>query len=244
MKKAKKEFILTCQMCQALFVVNVKYLSLKRKFCNQTCAYKYNGQKSRTGEIKKCLNCDSDIYVQKYQITKYYCSTKCRAQYTSCQARVDTQCENGFCSNIFNKTKKSRKRFCGLKCLNIYRSQLASKMNIFKNTKPESQFKQILDDIGITYVFQKPIPWKHGWKKWYDFYIPDFNLLIEIDGIYWHGKNLIYDHLNTQQIQTRDNDILKNKLAINKGFNLERIWEDDITLQNTINLLKKYESKN
>lgn len=153
MKKARKEFILTCQMCLSPFIVNARWVSLKRKFCSLPCAYKYNGLKSQTGVVKKCLNCDSDMYVAPYQITKYYCSTKCRIQYTSNQARIDIQCENTFCSNIFNKTKKSPKRFCCIKCLNIYRSQLASKMNIFKNTKPELQFKQILDDIGITYIF-------------------------------------------------------------------------------------------
>lgn len=231
-------------MCQTPFSITQQYLLLKRKFCNRACSSKYSNCKRKTGIYKKCLNCDNIIYIANWEKNKICCSDLCRTQYTSLRSRIDVQCESEFCSNIFNKTKKNPKRFCSVKCLNIYRSQLASKLNVFKNTKPEILFKEILNEIGISYVFQKPIPWKRGWKKWYDFYIPEFNLLIEVDGIYWHGKNLIYDHLNAQQIQTRDNDILKNKLAFTSGFNLERIWEDDVTLQNTINILKKYESKN
>ena len=65
-------------------------------------------------------------------------------------------------------------------------------------------------------------------QKWYDFYLFDFNLLIEIDGTYWHGKNLKYNELNKQQIITRNNDVIKNDLAKYKNYNLLRIWSDEI----------------
>jgi very-short-patch-repair endonuclease len=106
-----------------------------------------------------------------------------------------------------------------------------------KETKPELEFKQLLEINHISYVFQYAISWKNGWKKWYDFYIPKINTLIEIDGIYWHGKNILDEHLNNQQLQTRNNDRLKNELATQYNYNLIRIWSDEIQNFN-INKLK------
>jgi len=97
-----------------------------------------------------------------------------------------------------------------------------------KETKPELEFKRLLEANNIKYIFQYPIRWKCGWKKWYDFYIPAVNTLIEIDGIYWHGKGLLYEQLNNQQQKTRSNDIIKNELAKNNNYSLVRIWSDEI----------------
>jgi very-short-patch-repair endonuclease len=62
----------------------------------------------------------------------------------------------------------------------------------------------------------------------FDFYIPSKNLLIEVDGIYWHGRNIGDDKLNVDQANSRRNDKYKNELAIRKGYNLLRVWEDEL----------------
>jgi len=113
-----------------------------------------------------------------------------------------------------------------LECSN--RSNLAGKNRKYTKTKPELHFMELLDKNNIEYKFQHWVEWKHGWKKFYDFYIPNKNLLIEIDGVYWHGKDKIDDKLNNQQIQTRQNDAIKNELAKKRGYDLMRIWEDEI----------------
>ena len=62
----------------------------------------------------------------------------------------------------------------------------------------------------------------------YDFYIPSKNTLIEIDGIYWHGKGIDDAKLNETQKRNRLNDNRKTCIAKENGYDLIRIWEDEI----------------
>ena len=64
--------------------------------------------------------------------------------------------------------------------------------------------------------------------KLYDFYIPSTNTLIEVDGIYWHGKHKNLEDLNDTQMKVRKNDEIKNRLANENGYTLIRIWEDEV----------------
>lgn len=92
-----------------------------------------------------------------------------------------------------------------------------------KNTKPEIEVKQILENHNIKYEPQYQLE-----TKLYDFYIPQKNLLLEVDGIYWHAKNLPHKDMSAMQIRHRKNDIFKNKLAKQYKYNLIRVWEDEI----------------
>ena len=62
--------------------------------------------------------------------------------------------------------------------------------------------------------------------KFYDFYIPEKHLLIEVDGIYWHGRDV--KKLDPTQKRVRINDQFKNILATECGYKLLRFWEDEI----------------
>lgn len=54
---------------------------------------------------------------------------------------------------------------------------------LFGTSKLEEDFaRDFLDELGLKYIYQfeaKSI------GRWYDFYITQYNLLIEIDGGYW-----------------------------------------------------------
>ncbi|MEK6883733.1 MAG: NUMOD3 domain-containing DNA-binding protein, partial [Nanoarchaeota archaeon] len=56
---------------------------------------------------------------------------------------------------------------------------------VFKSpTKPEKEIMKRLGRLGIDYIFQfRP----EGYSRPYDFYVPNRNLLIEFDGVYWHS---------------------------------------------------------
>lgn len=53
-----------------------------------------------------------------------------------------------------------------------------------KNTNIEVMMIDKMDELGILYEKQFK---KHGF--YYDFYLPGDNLLIEVDGVYWHGHD-------------------------------------------------------
>ena len=59
-------------------------------------------------------------------------------------------------------------------------------------------------------------------KKYYDFYLPNYNILIEYDGDYWH-KNSLEECENDLQINNFKNDRLKDKIAQELGYKLIRI---------------------
>jgi len=96
-----------------------------------------------------------------------------------------------------------------------------------KMNKLEKFVSEILDKNNIPYHFQYFIKTKEGLCKSYDFKIKNTNLLLEIDGDYWHGGPGVKTHFFKLN-EVKDNDLLKNKIATQKGFSLIRIWESDI----------------
>lgn len=90
-------------------------------------------------------------------------------------------------------------------------------------TSPEIKLENILNKLNIQYVYGYPLK-----NKIYDFYIPDKNLLIEVDGIYWHGKDIPFSQLTPMHKKIYLNDIEKNKIAKKFGYILKRIWENDV----------------
>lgn len=98
------------------------------------------------------------------------------------------------------------------------------------DSKLEILFSQMLDKENIKWINQ----YKIGKKK-YDFYLPKYDTLVEIDGDYFHSNSnsgFIVDKYFKKKIFK--NDIMKNIIAEQNGFKLIRIWETD---------LKKMDSK-
>lgn len=94
-----------------------------------------------------------------------------------------------------------------------------------KMTSPERVFSKMMKELGVEIVNQKVIK-----NKIYDFYIPSKNMVIEVDGDYWHANPLIYEgkELNKIQLKNVRNDKKKDSLAIGYGFLIERVWEHDL----------------
>jgi hypothetical protein len=61
-------------------------------------------------------------------------------------------------------------------------------------------------------------------SKFYDFYLNDFNILIEVDGYHFHHEDSTFPRIN----ERIENDKFKNKLAKERGFGMVRVWEDNL----------------
>jgi len=61
-----------------------------------------------------------------------------------------------------------------------------------------------------------------------DFYLPEYRIVIECDGDYWHNLP-----------GTREKDEMKDKVLIFNGFNVYRFWEHEIneSVESCINKL-------
>ena len=118
--------------------------------------------------------------------------------------------------------RKALKRPRTQKQKQAYIEGMAKKMD--KNpTAPEKSFALILEELGIIYETQKIVG-----GKIYDFFIPSKNMLLEVDGDYWHAKDKELKEMSLMQKKTFYNDIKKNAIAKSNGFELERVWEEEI----------------
>lgn len=98
----------------------------------------------------------------------------------------------------------------------------------YGTSKLEEDFaRDFLDKLGVQYVYQfeaKDI------GRFFDFYLPDEHLIIEIDGDYWHANPEKYkeEELKGHQKRARRVDEHKTKWALLHGLPILRIWESDI----------------
>jgi len=141
----------------------------------------------------------------------------------------------------------SRPKADGFGIGRIHSQQTKDKMsetainNILKNGKVkrsnlEYKFEGILDILGYQYQHSYYIP---DIKKIYDFYLPYYNTFIEIDGDFWHcnpDTKFAIPECKSQELNLI-NDQFKNEWAVNNGYKIIRIWENDI--KNNIQQVKQ-----
>lgn len=100
-----------------------------------------------------------------------------------------------------------------------------------KKTKLEIKFEKHLQEKNLNYEYNFRISYLnkegHLRYKYYDFYIKDFNLLIETHGNYWHPRE---NNENLPEIQKKNfqNDIFKKELAKKNNYQLLSIFEDEL----------------
>lgn len=58
-----------------------------------------------------------------------------------------------------------------------------------------------------------------------DFYLPDYNLIIQCDGCYWHN---CLEHYPNHHKEQRAKDVTKDSKLRFRGFKVYRFWEHDI----------------
>jgi G:T-mismatch repair DNA endonuclease (very short patch repair protein) len=90
----------------------------------------------------------------------------------------------------------------------------------------EIGFEDILEELGLIFTHSFYVP---SIKKIYDFYLPEYKILIEVDGDFWHCNPTKYNEpvCKSQEINLI-NDEFKNKWASDNGYKLLRFWEEDI----------------
>lgn len=85
-----------------------------------------------------------------------------------------------------------------------------------KDTSIEIKIKEFLDKLSIKYIQHKYIMnINHSYQC--DFFLKDFNMVIECDGDYWHN----YPNY-------RDIDLIRTEELISQKYKVMRLWERDI----------------
>lgn len=101
-------------------------------------------------------------------------------------------------------------------------------------SKGEAAIEQLLQKNNILYEKEKwfvDFIYENGRHPKYDFYLPNYNRLIEFDGEHHYEENSFYD-ISLEEYQNRDS--IKNQYAKSHHISLVRIpyWErDNLTLE-------------
>jgi len=231
--KESSKIKLSCDYCgKDILIHPYKLKDRKYHFCSKECKNKYLsehfsgenafGFRDRT-VIKKCEICNKEFKANLINVENgkdRFCSRKCSHEHmkTLCgdksrkYKRYETTCPT--CGKVLKLTKHrindgSKNHFCSLSCRSAYTVKYCMPK---QNTSIERAIKSVLDYLNITYEEQYIVS---GFVV--DFYLPDYNLLIECDGDYWHNR--------PEQIK-RDN--IRNAVFKKLGYNLLRLWEHDI----------------
>lgn len=94
------------------------------------------------------------------------------------------------------------------------------------DTQPALLVQSMLIRQGIAFDKERVIgPYS------FDFSLPEFNALIEVQGDYWHGNPSVYSdgQLTGKQKRRINIDKTKASYAANHGFPMLALWERDIT---------------
>lgn len=109
----------------------------------------------------------------------------------------------------------------------------------YGTSKLEERFaKDFLDKLGVKYIYQYKMV---SIGRYLDFYLPEANLAIEVDGDFWHSYGILYENMTPTQKRNKRVDEQKTMWCLSNGIPLLRIWEHDINKNPTevMNILKE-----
>jgi len=256
-RKPKVERIkVCCEYCEKYFEITEYDKSLGRgKYCSRECKdldqkEKYKGESNPMFGKKitdKTRKKKSDIMLKLWKNEEYI-----KKRRKGIQKFVD---ENGYYPGSDEKSKNHRKqtmlkkygvehnwigkygeRICDKTTIEKYGKSTVEMLSEYeikygKETDIEKIFKKILNDLSIQYQYKFRIYNKDDDSFWYrefDFLIENTNILIEVDGDYWHGNEKIFETLNEYQLETQKKDKIKENFAISNGYCVIRFWGSEL----------------
>lgn len=196
-----------------------------KKYCSRKCyEIRPGGFLSGGSEIFQCLHCNKDVLKFKSEIRKnpdkVFCNNSCSQTYWRANNPRDSRnlhnCK--LCSKEvlrYDSKSKTGFRFCNASCKSKYFSQFSkrkarSNLELFLSCKLQENFpflKEIHSDREQCSGLEL------------DFYFPDLNIAIEINGPVHYDP--IYGDEYLQSIQERD--FRKTKICEIKGIELLQI---------------------
>lgn len=132
--------------------------------------------------------------------------------------------------NIAKSVPQKRKHIERTKASKIryVRERMKGKQE-YGTSKLEERFaRDFLDKLGINYTYQYKAK---SIGRYFDFYLNDYRVLIEVDGDYYHSYNLLYEQMSPMQKHNKRVDEEKNRWASLNRIPLLRIWEHEINEQ-------------
>lgn len=214
-KTKKKMITLSCDFCGVSFEKEAYYINGKKErnkyfFCSKNCKYAYD---------KERMSGDNNHF---YGVSRYgedsprWMGGKIKLPCTVCSK-----------IGIEYHPYQVREFESGLKvpcCSAVCSSVIGHMSTPTSQTSIELKIQEKLDCHNINYIPQFIFKDRYS----VDFYLPDYDIVIECDGDYWHGNPQIYTNPNEWQIKTINKDKRKNAFITKHGSVLFRFWETAI----------------
>lgn len=234
-----------CEYCKSVYNV-VKSRESTSHFCSPECS-----STSRISDHEvECDHCKNVFYKKKSQIKDHnFCSKECSTKWTSENKNIQVKKTCLICDGEFHvqNSRSDTAKTCSKKCHNIWLKEVYFKSDKgkqhlisngiksqenkkFSETKPERITRQYLDDNNIEYIAQN-----HMYEKFLvDFYLPKYDIVLEVFGDYWHGNPIFYGEneslkpLSIKQIKQKNKDKTREAYLTKCGHRFVIIWENDI----------------
>jgi len=245
--------------------INAKY-SNKRicPFCNEkiTNSRHYNNCKNKPENVnndefyllmvEKTFNCNTDIIANEYitSLSTNQISEKYNIQINTINKILKIKkikIRSGEDSRKYTNKQEieNKKKQTYMSHYGVVLDEDKKLFNYFTCvSKLELLIGDVLDKNNIKYISQRFVGGKN-----YDFLIENTNIIIEVQGIFWHASPKIYKpndivkHPNTKGLLAKDvwkKDKEKKIIAEKYGYNVLYLWEDEINSHKKQNTLEKF----
>lgn len=162
--------------------------------------------------------------VREGMISKYGVASA--LQHPECRAKLKETCLSRYGAEHPMKNPRIRKKLSEI----LRKPEVAEKRyktlkdkNKFSVSQGEKILYSFLLDIDSDTLYQQ----LHPVYKWnIDFYMPNFDIWVQYDGTYWHGKN--FKENNDRHSPQIKKIMEKDKKQKDSIPNLLRFWEDDV----------------
>lgn len=98
-----------------------------------------------------------------------------------------------------------------------------------KSAQEEEVLGHLTRLLSVRVHADRWLQWEGG-AKCFDAWVPDWNLLIELDGPYWHGLDRV-EGFTLDAVAGMANDFQKNRIALDLGHSLIRVPLTDTVIQ-------------
>lgn len=218
---------LTCDNCGKEFQTKQTRFG-KNNFCCHKCSVEFWSKEHSI--TKQCEICGKDFTVRKSLDRQRFCSIQCQSKWQSIY-RVGENSAT-YDHSVSKEERTVTCRHCGKKFIpntkyysvrRAYCSAECKQLNT-GSTNPEIAIEKILLKNNIK--FEK----EYSFQRYrFDFYLLDYDLIIEVMGSYWHIDSRKYagNFLSERQKRVIRKDrgkMLKTKSIL--GINILYIWED------------------
>ena len=196
-------------------------------FCSRKCEADFRISKSE--EVRKCEICKKDFDCKKISKSRF-CSMECQSEW---QKTLVGKLSASYLHEITDEMRSIECDYCGKKFVvspkeietrKCCSRSCAVKMIGKTDTLPHRIAKEIMEEIYVEYIPEFPI------KRFLaDIYICESNLIIEINGTYWHSDIRVYP---VPERDEREKGIEKDKRKkdiLNKlEYKILYLWEKDL----------------